>query len=119
MGGSSNNLFGVKAGSACQGDTTSTTTTEYSGADPAHMAQTFRSYQSVQQSVHVSVSLLQGQRRYFTLSQMIHHLGLQILCAVACIALLDQVLGFNPLPITHCTTELQNPNGTLLRGPSP
>jgi len=70
-------------------------------------------------SVLNSVSLLQGQRRYYRLSQTIHHLALQMLCAVACRALLDQVLGFNPLPITHCTTDLQNPNGTLLRGPSP
>ena len=63
-GASSNNLFGVKAGGAWQGTTASASTTEYSGGSAQHVAQAFRSYTSVQQSVNDYVALLQGRNAY-------------------------------------------------------
>ncbi|HEY7930454.1 MAG TPA: flagellar assembly peptidoglycan hydrolase FlgJ [Steroidobacteraceae bacterium] len=61
---SSNNLFGVKAGSSWQGTTASATTTEYSGGTARRVAQAFRTYGSVQQGVNDYVSLLQRRAAY-------------------------------------------------------
>ena len=63
-GASSNNLFGVKAGSAWQGTTASAITTEYSGGTAQRVAQAFRTYGSVQQGVNDYVSLLQRRAAY-------------------------------------------------------
>lgn len=63
-GGTSHNLFGIKAGSGWQGSTATASTTEFSGGSAQRVRQAFRSYASVQQSVSDYVSLLQGRAAY-------------------------------------------------------
>lgn len=59
-GGSSNNLFGVKAGGSWQGDSVSAPTSEYQQGVALGSMQNFRSYSSLQQGVSDYVGLLQG-----------------------------------------------------------
>jgi len=63
-GGSSFNLFGVKAGGGWNGDAISAPTTEYSGGNAERVSQPFRRYSSVQQGVNDYVTLLQSGARY-------------------------------------------------------
>jgi flagellar protein FlgJ len=63
-GGSSLNLYGVKAGSNWNGDAVSALTTEYSGASASSVSQPFRRYSSVEQGVNDYVTLLQRSSRY-------------------------------------------------------
>jgi flagellar protein FlgJ len=63
-GGSSFNLFGVKAGGAWNGDAVTAATTEYSGGSATSVSQPFRRYSSVQQGVNDYVTLLQHSARY-------------------------------------------------------
>jgi peptidoglycan hydrolase FlgJ len=63
-GGSSNNLFGVKAGSGWSGGSASTRTTEYSQGVATSVPQSFRSYSSLQQGVNDYVTLLQRNSSY-------------------------------------------------------
>ena len=63
-GGSSNNLFGVKAGSSWSGASAPSPTTEYSEGQPTRQSQLFRAYGSVQQGVDDYVGLLQRQPGY-------------------------------------------------------
>ncbi|HEX4024353.1 MAG TPA: glucosaminidase domain-containing protein [Steroidobacteraceae bacterium] len=63
-GGSSNNLFGVKAGTGWSGESASAATTEYSQGVAASVPQSFRVYSSLQQGVNDYVSLLQRNSSY-------------------------------------------------------
>jgi peptidoglycan hydrolase FlgJ len=63
-GASSNNLFGVKAGSSWNGASVSAPTTEFSQGSASSVVQPFRAYSSVQQGVNDYVSLLQRNARY-------------------------------------------------------
>lgn len=65
-GGSSLNLFGVKAGAGWSGDAVSAVTQEYdaAGDNPTNVTQPFRAYASVQQGVNDYVTLLQRNSRY-------------------------------------------------------
>jgi flagellar protein FlgJ len=58
--GSSNNLFGVKAGGSWQGGSVSAPTLEYQQGVAGGSMQNFRSYSSLQQGVSDYVGLLQG-----------------------------------------------------------
>jgi peptidoglycan hydrolase FlgJ len=58
--GSSNNLFGVKAGGRWQGASVAAATLEYAQGAPLSSTQSFRSYSSLQQGVNDYVSLLKG-----------------------------------------------------------
>jgi flagellar protein FlgJ len=58
-GGSSHNLFGVKAAGSWAGATVAATTLEYAPGAASSSTQNFRSYSSVQQGVNDYVSLLQ------------------------------------------------------------
>jgi flagellar protein FlgJ len=57
--GSSNNLFGVKAGASWSGAAVSASTTEYAGGTASSVPQSFRAYSSIQQGVNDYVTLLQ------------------------------------------------------------
>ena len=59
-GGSSNNLFGVKAGGGWHGASVASTTLEYEQGAPLSSTQNFRAYSSLQQGMNDYVSLLQG-----------------------------------------------------------
>ncbi len=63
-GGSSNNLFGVKAGTGWSGGSASNRTTEYSQGVATSLPQSFRSYSSLQQGVNDYVTLLQRNSSY-------------------------------------------------------
>lgn len=63
-GGSSFNLFGVKAGGGWSGDSATALTTEYSQGRAGEVPQSFRAYSSVQQGVNDYVTLLQRSSRY-------------------------------------------------------
>jgi flagellar protein FlgJ len=63
-GGSSLNLYGVKAGSNWNGEAVSALTTEYSGGSASSVSQPFRRYSSVEQGVNDYVTLLQRSSRY-------------------------------------------------------
>jgi peptidoglycan hydrolase FlgJ len=63
-GGSSLNLYGVKAGGNWNGDAVSALTTEYGGGNALSVSQPFRRYSSVQQGVNDYVTLLQRNSRY-------------------------------------------------------
>jgi flagellar protein FlgJ len=63
-GGSSQNLFGIKAGGAWNGAATTALTTEYGPGGASAVVQPFRAYSSVQQGVNDYVSLLQRSSRY-------------------------------------------------------
>ena len=58
--GSSNNLFGVKAGGGWHGASVASTTLEYEQGAPLSSTQSFRAYSSLQQGMNDYVSLLQG-----------------------------------------------------------
>jgi flagellar protein FlgJ len=58
-GGSSNNLFGVKAGGGWHGASVASTTLEYEQGAPLNSTQSFRAYSSLQQGMNDYVSLLQ------------------------------------------------------------
>lgn len=63
-GGSSFNLFGIKAGGTWSGDAVSAPTTEYNQGNPSSVTQPFRAYSSVQQGVNDYVTLLQRGSHY-------------------------------------------------------
>jgi flagellar protein FlgJ len=63
-GRSSNNLFGVKAGSDSAAATVSARTTEYSNGAPVSQVDQFRSYDSPSASFQDYVALLRGNSRY-------------------------------------------------------
>jgi flagellar protein FlgJ len=63
-GGSSQNLFGVKAGASWSGAATTALTSEYGPAGATTVSQSFRAYSSVQQGVNDYVTLLQRNSRY-------------------------------------------------------
>jgi len=63
-GGSSLNLYGVKAGGNWNGDAVNALTTEYSGGSASSVSQPFRRYSSVEQGVNDYVTLLQRSARY-------------------------------------------------------
>jgi flagellar protein FlgJ len=63
-GGSSLNLYGVKAGGNWNGDAVNALTTEYSGGGASTVSQPFRRYSSVEQGVNDYVTLLQRSARY-------------------------------------------------------
>ncbi len=65
-GASSNNLFGVKAGSGWRGSSVSAQTTEYRGGAAAQQVQPFRAYSSVQQGINDYVTLLRREPGYQT-----------------------------------------------------
>lgn len=56
--GTSNNLFGIKAGGAWSGQAVKATTTEYSQGTSSQLSQAFRAYSSVQQGVNDYVTVL-------------------------------------------------------------
>jgi flagellar protein FlgJ len=58
------NMFGVKAGSSWSGATASAQTVEYRAGTPRNQAQSFRSYDSLQQGVDDYVKLLRSSDRY-------------------------------------------------------
>jgi peptidoglycan hydrolase FlgJ len=63
-GGSSHNLFGIKAGASWQGASVSAPTQEYQGASPSTEAASFRAYGSSAESFQDYVALLRGNARY-------------------------------------------------------
>jgi peptidoglycan hydrolase FlgJ len=63
-GSSSQNLFGIKAGSSWSGAATTALTTEYGNTGASTVAQPFRAYASVQQGVNDYVTLLQRNARF-------------------------------------------------------
>lgn len=63
-GGSSHNLFNIKAGSSWKGDTTRAVTAEYEGGQVVKETAQFRSYDSFADSFHDLVNLLQNNDRY-------------------------------------------------------
>jgi peptidoglycan hydrolase FlgJ len=62
--GSSNNLFGVKAGSRWRGPAADATTTEYVGVAPTSVRTPFRAYESVAASMRDYARLLGGNPRF-------------------------------------------------------
>ena len=63
-GGSSHNLFGIKAGASWSGQAVSARTTEYGGGTAASVPQSFRAYSSLQQGVNDYVTLLRRSPGY-------------------------------------------------------
>ncbi|HJS91846.1 MAG TPA: flagellar assembly peptidoglycan hydrolase FlgJ, partial [Steroidobacteraceae bacterium] len=63
-GGTSNNLFGIKAASAWSGAAVASTTQEYSGGIATTVKARFRSYDSTRQCFQDYVELLKGSPRY-------------------------------------------------------
>ena len=63
-GGTSNNLFGIKAGSGWSGPAVSNSTQEYSGGTATTVKAQFRSYDSTSQCFQDYVDLLKGNPRY-------------------------------------------------------
>lgn len=63
-GGSSHNLFGIKAGSSWQGDQARAITSEFRGGQMVKETASFRSYGSYADSFHDLVSTLQNNDRY-------------------------------------------------------
>ena len=63
-GGTSNNLFGIKAGSSWGGPAVADSTQEYSGDAPTTVKAQFRSYGSTSQCFQDYVDLLKGNPRY-------------------------------------------------------
>ncbi len=60
-GSSSNNLFGIKAGTASNAPALSAATTEYQRGVPMRLKQSFRAYSSVQQGLNDYVTVLRRQ----------------------------------------------------------
>ena len=63
-GGSSYNLFGMKASASWSGATVDAPTVEYRDGSPISTSASFRSYGSTQQSVHDYVALMRTNPRY-------------------------------------------------------
>lgn len=63
-GGTSNNLFGIKAGSSWSGPAVSNSTQEYSGGSATTVRAQFRAYDSASQCFQDYVALLRGNPRY-------------------------------------------------------
>jgi len=63
-GASSNNLFGIKAGSSWSGPAVSASTQEFSGGTAQTVSAAFRSYSSAAQSFQDYVALLRGNPRF-------------------------------------------------------
>lgn len=63
-GGTSNNLFGIKAAASWQGSSTQAMTTEFNGAASQQLQQGFRSYGSLADGIADYSSLLAGNPRY-------------------------------------------------------
>ncbi|WPP01300.1 flagellar assembly peptidoglycan hydrolase FlgJ [Pseudomonas sp. HR96] len=63
-GGSSHNLFGIKAGNSWQGDQARAITSEFRGGQMVKETASFRSYDSYADSFHDLVSTLQNNDRY-------------------------------------------------------
>jgi flagellar protein FlgJ len=63
-GGSSFNLFGIKATAGWSGSSVSARTLEYAGGVPSTLEQPFRSYASLQQALDDYVHVLQGSPRF-------------------------------------------------------
>ena len=63
-GGTSNNLFGIKAGSSWGGPAVANSTQEYMGGAPTTVKAQFRSYGSASQCFQDYVDLLKGNPRY-------------------------------------------------------
>ncbi|MGC3874868.1 flagellar assembly peptidoglycan hydrolase FlgJ [Halomonas sp. GXIMD04776] len=63
-GGNSHNLFGIKAGSRWQGDTTDITTTEYRGGRPVQQVDRFRVYGSFEDAFTDYARLIGDNPRY-------------------------------------------------------
>ena len=63
-GGSSHNLFGIKAGSSWQGAQARAITSEFRNGQMVKETAAFRSYDSYQDSFHDLVTLLQSNNRY-------------------------------------------------------
>jgi peptidoglycan hydrolase FlgJ len=63
-GASSNNLFGIKAGSSWSGPAVSASTQEFSGGAARTLSAAFRSYSSPAQSFQDYVALLRGNPRF-------------------------------------------------------
>jgi flagellar protein FlgJ len=63
-GGTSNNLFGIKAGSGWNGSAVSNSTQEYSGGAPTTVQAQFRAYDSTSQCFQNYVDLLKSNPRY-------------------------------------------------------
>jgi flagellar protein FlgJ len=63
-GGSSFNLFGIKAGGAWGGMSVAAQTVEFDGGNPATVEQPFRSYASLEQAMNDYVDVLQGSARF-------------------------------------------------------
>lgn len=60
----SNNLFGIKAGAAWQGDTVSSGTTEFTDGEPGHEQARFRAYGSVAENMADYVGVIRDNPRY-------------------------------------------------------
>ncbi|NJN50883.1 MAG: flagellar assembly peptidoglycan hydrolase FlgJ [Gammaproteobacteria bacterium] len=63
-GGSSHNLFGIKAGSGWNGDAVSVSTVEFSGGRPVTVADKFRAYPDLEAAIKDYAALLTGNSRY-------------------------------------------------------
>ncbi len=63
-GGSSHNLFGIKAHGSWDGESARVLTTEYKGGKAVKESASFRAYNSFEQSFHDYVSFLQNNDRY-------------------------------------------------------
>ncbi|MFC5696477.1 flagellar assembly peptidoglycan hydrolase FlgJ [Pseudomonas sp. GCM10022186] len=63
-GGSSHNLFGIKAHQSWDGESARVLTTEYKGGKAVKESASFRAYNSFEQSFHDYVSFLQNNDRY-------------------------------------------------------
>ncbi len=64
QGGSSNNLFNIKAGAGWKGDTVSVSTVEYRDGVAVRESAEFRAYASPQQSFQDYVDFIEGSPRY-------------------------------------------------------
>ena len=71
-GSSSNNLFGVKAGSRWNGRQTSVNSLEYQQGKPVMQRSSFRSYTSVVQSMQDYANLITGSERYHQARAVAH-----------------------------------------------
>ena len=63
-GGSSFNLFGIKAGASWNGTSVAAQTVEYDSGIPSTVEQPFRAYASLEQAMNDYVNLLQGSARF-------------------------------------------------------
>ncbi len=68
-GSTSHNLFGIKAGTAWQGEVVRSRTTEYIDGQPRRLEQTFRAYESYEASFEDYARLLASNPRYASVLQ--------------------------------------------------